>query len=352
MSFNEIITSTLIFGGAVVMALSLAKTREVLQLLRGRRYIFSWRVLTFLMVFFLIGYGVSLLFVLAGLIGFLEILTGIIFLFGALFVYLVVRVGHLTIDDLLKTTISKEAAETASRAKSKFLANMSHELRTPLNAIIGYSELLQEESGDLGYAELIPDLEKIRTAGKHLLALISDILDISKIEAGKMPLDIEGFNVQAMIDEVVTTIHPLMEKNGNELNVQCAASLGIMRADQTKVRQILFNLLNNAAKFTEDGKITLAVTRELNMQSGFWFRFRVSDTGIGMTAEQMQYLFQAFAQGDSSITRKYGGTGLGLAISFHFCRMMGGEIEVESKGGTGSTFTVWLPAEVAESGEG
>lgn len=352
MSFNEIITSTLICGGAVVMALSLAKTREVLQLLRGRRYILSWRVLTFLMVFFLIGYGVSLLFVLAGLIGFLEILTGVIFFFGALFVYLVVRIGYLTIDDLLKTTISKEAAETASRAKSKFLANMSHELRTPLNAIIGYSELLQEESGDLGYAELIPDLEKIRTAGKHLLALISDILDISKIEAGKMPLDIEGFNVQAMIDEVVTTIHPLMEKNGNELNVQCAASLGIMRADQTKVRQILFNLLNNAAKFTEDGKITLAVTRELNMQSGFWFRFRVSDTGIGMTAEQMQYLFQAFAQGDSSITRKYGGTGLGLAISFHFCRMMGGEIEVESKGGTGSTFTVWLPAEVAESGEG
>jgi len=236
----------------------------------------------------------------------------------------------------------KEAAEAASRAKSTFLANMSHELRTPLTAVIGYSELLQEEAEDLGYVDFIPDLEKIRMAGKHLLTLISDILDLSKIEAGKMELHLETFDVIELIRDVTTTIQPLVEKNRNTLEVHCAGALGLMHADRTKLRQILFNLLGNAAKFTEGGEISLVAARE-----GEWIRISIVDTGIGMTAEQMWGLFETFTQADASTTRKYGGAGLGLAISQRFCQMMGGKIGVESEFGKGSTFTVRLPMDVA-----
>jgi signal transduction histidine kinase/DNA-binding response OmpR family regulator/HAMP domain-containing protein len=237
--------------------------------------------------------------------------------------------------------------ELASQHKSQFLANMSHELRTPLNAIIGYSEMLQEEAEDLGYEDFTPDLLKINTAGKHLLTLINDILDLSKIEAGKMDLFLETFELAPMLRDVVTTITPLVEKNANTLAVHHAPDLGAMRADLTKIRQALFNLLSNACKFTTQGTITLAVSREAVAGSD-WLTFRVSDTGIGMTSAQMEKLFQAFSQADASTTRQYGGTGLGLAISRHFCQTMGGAITVESAVGQGSTFTIRLPAEVID----
>ena len=241
--------------------------------------------------------------------------------------------------------------EVANRYKSEFLANMSHELRTPLNAIIGYSEMLEEEAADLDQKTFIPDLQKINGAGKHLMSLISNILDLSKIEAGKMDLYLENFEIIPMIKEVIATVKPLIEKNANTLQLHCADGLGQMRSDVTKLRQMLFNLLSNASKFTERGTITLRVDRESANGSG-WVSFSVSDTGIGMTPEQTSKLFQAFTQADTSTTRKYGGTGLGLAISQKFCHLMGGEITIESVVGQGSTFKVRLPAIVADSKAG
>jgi signal transduction histidine kinase len=239
---------------------------------------------------------------------------------------------------------------------------MSHELRTPLNAIIGYSEMLQEEAQDLDQKGFIPDLEKIHGAGKHLLGLINDVLDLSKIEAGKMTLYLEDFDVAKLVREVAATVQPLITKNGNRLEVECPSDLGTMHADVTKVRQTLFNLLSNASKFTEKGVIRLSVGQasRLSLTSSFspstgdrrdacpTLEFRVSDTGIGMTPEQLGRLFQAFEQADSSTSKKYGGTGLGLAISRKFCRLMGGDITVSSEAGKGSTFTVTLPAQAPE----
>jgi signal transduction histidine kinase/CheY-like chemotaxis protein/sugar lactone lactonase YvrE len=253
---------------------------------------------------------------------------------------------------------AKIAADQANTAKSAFLANMSHELRTPMNAIIGYSEMLQEEAEDLDQKGFIPDLQKIHGAGKHLLGLINDILDLSKVEAGKMTLYVEEFDVAKLANEVAATVQPLVTKNGNRLEVICPADIGVMRADVTKVRQTLFNLLSNASKFTEQGTIKLEVggerfegrtTPDAPAPRTSHFVFRVIDTGIGMTAEQMSKLFEAFSQADASTTRKFGGTGLGLAISRKFCRLMGGDITVTSEPGQGSTFTVTLPAQVSET---
>jgi PAS domain S-box-containing protein len=240
---------------------------------------------------------------------------------------------------------AREAAEAATRAKSAFLANMSHELRTPMNAILGYSEMLMEDAEDQGQEDFIPDLKKIHTAGKHLLGLINEILDLSKIEAGKMDLYLESFEVAGMIDEVASTLKPLIEKNANTLKVQSAPDLGTMHADLTKVRQSLFNLLSNASKFTQNGTITLDASTVVR-DGARWMAFRIADTGIGMNPEQIDKLFQPFTQADASTSRKYGGTGLGMTITQHFTRMMGGEISVASEPGAGTTFTVLLPAEV------
>ena len=246
---------------------------------------------------------------------------------------------------------AKEAAEEANRAKSRFLANMSHELRTPLNAIIGYSEMLREAADEAGQKDFVPDLQKIQTAGRHLLALINDILDLSKVEAGKMTLYLETFDVADLVREVAMTIQPLVQKNQNALEIAASDGLGLMHADVTKVRQCLFNLLSNACKFTERGTIRLRVTRE-SVAGRDVMQFEVSDSGIGMTPEQMDNLFEAFAQADASTARKYGGTGLGLALSRHFCRRMGGDITVSSVPGKGSTFTMQVPAEVIDAAPG
>jgi signal transduction histidine kinase/DNA-binding response OmpR family regulator len=245
---------------------------------------------------------------------------------------------------------AKEAAEGASRAKSTFLANMSHELRTPLTGIIGYSELLQQEAQFLGYSDLVPDLERIRVAGNHLLSLINDILDLSKIESGKMELYLEVFDISFLIAEVVTTADHLIEKNGNTFDVRVADDLGTMHADLTKVRQVLLNLLSNAAKFTNHGTVTLSAMRTL-VDGAEWIYFHVTDTGIGISSEQLRNLFQEFTQADASTTRRYGGTGLGLALSRRFCEMMGGDIYVTSQEGRGSTFSVRFPAHIAEERE-
>jgi signal transduction histidine kinase/DNA-binding response OmpR family regulator len=243
-----------------------------------------------------------------------------------------------------------EAAEAANRAKSGFLANMSHELRTPMNAIIGYSEMLMEDAEDAGNEEAAGDLQKIHGAGTHLLSLINDVLDLAKIEAGKTTIHLETFEVPGMVDDVVSTIDTLVKKNGNRLQVEVDEAIGAMRADITKVRQALFNLLSNAAKFTREGVIGLVV-RGVQEDGGDWIQMSVSDSGIGIPPEKIDHVFDEFSQADETTTRDYGGTGLGLPISRRFCQMMGGDILVESTVGAGSTFTIRLPREVAGATE-
>jgi signal transduction histidine kinase/CheY-like chemotaxis protein len=261
------------------------------------------------------------------------------------------RLEQLVEERTAELAIARDQAVDASRAKSHFLANMSHELRTPLNAIIGYSELLIEDARADGREQLGVDLGRIHAAGKHLLTLINDILDLSKIEAGQMALHLETASMDELVADVVNTIRPVVEKNGNELALETVGGLGMAYLDVTKLRQTLFNLLSNAGKFTRDGRVLVSARRERNGRGGERIVVRVADTGIGMTEEQMQHLFQPFRQADSSTARRYGGTGLGLAISQRFCRMLGGDITVESRHGEGSVFTVSVPTRMEVSAE-
>ena len=238
---------------------------------------------------------------------------------------------------------AKDDAEAANKTKSAFLANMSHELRTPMNAIIGYSEMLMEEAEDVGQEGFIPDLKKINQAGNHLLSLINSVLDLSKIESGRMEAYAENFEIDGLIDMVSGTAQPLMAKNNNHFEIKRGPDLGNAFQDVTKLRQALLNLISNAAKFTHDGTITLTVNREIN-DGVDWLVLSVSDTGIGIPSDKLEYVFEEFSQADSSTTRNYGGTGLGLAISRRFCQMLGGDITVTSQIGTGSVFTINLPA--------
>lgn len=247
----------------------------------------------------------------------------------------------------LETQIAREAAENANRTKSAFLASMSHELRTPLNAVIGYGEMLLENSEDREDAEAASDLKRILSASRYLLSLINDILDLSKIEAGKLELYLESFSVPEILQEIAITAKPLVEKKSNVLKLEIPESIGEMYSDVTRLRQILLNLLSNASKFTEGGTITLQAGRE-RVDGADWMQFDVSDTGIGMTPEQMAKMFQPFAQADAGTTKKFGGTGLGLVISKKFCELMGGDIELTSEYGKGTRFRVFIPAAVAD----
>jgi PAS domain S-box-containing protein len=238
---------------------------------------------------------------------------------------------------------ARETAEGANRAKSAFLANMSHELRTPMNAILGYSEMLIEEAEDLELEGFVPDLKKINQAGAHLLALINDVLDLSKIESGKIEAFAENIDINSMLDQVIETTQPLIAKNENRLKIERGEKLGAAHQDITKLRQALFNLLSNAAKFTENGTITIDARRS-RVDGEDWLIFAVIDTGIGIPSDKIDVVFEEFAQADDSTTRNYGGTGLGLAISRRFCRLLGGDLVLQSEVGKGSTFTISIPA--------
>ena len=245
------------------------------------------------------------------------------------------------VDDL---AVARDEANKASQAKSLFVANMSHELRTPLNAVIGLAALLKEDAEDDGLDDYKEPLDRIHTAGNHLLELINDVLDVSKIEAGKMDFHIEEFDIVKLVKDVASTTQHLAEANGNQLVIECSDDIGGMNSDITRVRQIVFNLVSNACKFTEHGSVNISARKEL-LDSEEFLKIEVRDTGIGMTEEQMDKLFSSFTQADSSTTRKYGGTGLGLSISRQLANMMGGELMVMSEVGLGSTFTALLPTD-------
>ena len=274
----------------------------------------------------------------------ISVLGGLALVIGAIIAYFVIQTSARSQQKLI---LAQQESHEANQHKSLFLANMSHELRTPLNAIIGYSEMLEEEARDMGEDNFVADLDKINNSGKHLLNLINDILDVSKIEAGKMELYLEEFHLANLIKEVSQTMQPLLAQNKNQLHIEPADFDVLMYSDQTKLRQTLFNLLSNACKFTEFGTVNLIFTKFTAANKTF-VKIAISDTGIGMNEKQIEKLFDPFTQADASTTRNYGGTGLGLTICKRFCEMLGGDIDVTSRPGAGSTFTITIPADSRE----
>ena len=272
----------------------------------------------------------------------ISFLGSVALLVGALIARFVMKTSGRSEQQLV---LARDKAQSASQHKSLFLANMSHELRTPLNAIIGYSEMLQEEAVRLEESDFVSDLNKIQASGRHLLTLINDILDLSKIEADKMEIFPETFDLAILINEVISTIQPILEKNNNTLDVSMGNIRDKLHNDETKIRQTLLNLLSNACKFTEQGSIGLTAS-EYTQNNRPWIKIEIKDSGIGMTEKQIEKLFVPFTQADASTTRKYGGTGLGLTISKHFCNMMGGDLGVQSQLHNGSTFTITIPKRI------
>ena len=271
-----------------------------------------------------------------------SLLGGIAIFVGVIITFFVIRTTARSEQNLIH---AQQESQKANQHKSVFLANMSHELRTPLNAIIGYSEMLEEEAKDLGEEEFTSDLNKISRSGQHLLSLINDILDVSKIEAGKMEVYTEDFNLSMLVEEISNTIQPLLAKNNNHLQTTISDFNEDMHTDLTKLRQSLLNLLSNASKFTSHGEIYLDISR-FSKHDETWIKINVKDSGIGMEPQQMENLFSPFTQADSSTTRNFGGTGLGLNISKHFCEMMGGTISAVSEPLKGSTFSISIPTTI------
>jgi signal transduction histidine kinase len=271
---------------------------------------------------------------------FALVLSGVFLVVGFV-LFFTMRYLERMIQNNIELAVARDSEKDANKAKSQFLANMSHELRTPLNAIIGYSEMLEEDCDSDGNQAAKKDLSRIQIAARHLLNVINEILDLSKIEAGQVEMFVEAIPIGNLLDEVVSVLKPLIVESRNTLNIHCAIRSEKIQTDVVKLRQILFNLLSNAAKFTANGAINLNIERQNN-----WLTMVIRDTGIGMTQDQIKNLFKPFVQADGSTTRKYGGTGLGLAISKQYCEMMGGAISVSSEPGKGSTFTVQLPAGV------
>ncbi len=338
---QELITAALILAGALVMALAVRDTARVLQLLGASRHTSSWRALLGFQIGFIGGYLLVCALVLSGNVALTQPLLGAALCAAAVFVLLVARLAAATVAELQAARLD---AEAAGRARSTFLANMSHELRAPLSAIIGYSDLLLKESAEQGgpaaaLAPFAPDLLHIRGAGAHLLGTLDAILDHAKIEAGRIDLRPEPVELPALLEGLVDDLGPLAARNRNSLKVSLAPELPALVADTTRLRQILFNLLENACRFTDDGSVTLRVSHD-----GGELLFSVSDTGIGMSREQLAHIFQPFVQATGHTVPRYGGTGLGLTIAQQLARLMGGEIGVVSAPGRGSTFTLRLPA--------
>lgn len=366
-----------------MLTFALLNTRTILMRVGKDQYGSAWRSLVGLMAFFCIGYVGAAYLIWADIDSWLLLLVGIVFLLGALFVWMVVRIGLLTIQDLYETRYSRNALEEevqrrtaelqakntvllksqqelarsrdealqAYQARSAFLRNMSHELRTPLNAILGYSEILLEElENEDDSAALRTDLQKIRTAGKNLLSMIGNILDLSKMETGETKPSYSQFDIATKLHQVIYEVASLSVKNNNDLVIEIDPNLSIIECDEEKLERILFNLLTNAYKFTKDGTVTVTAVQE-ELSGDPWLNIKITDTGIGITSDYLERLFEPFGQADSSMTRRYGGVGLGLVITQQFCRLLKGDLKVDSVYGIGSTFTVRLPIRPLQTDE-